>query len=205
MKEFRLYVMTRFPPGTFVSKQETITDIFTAISDHCLWDYNSYTSVENICKEYGGDDEELLGKINNYKSDLAGFQATTKIVEYIRNCSINETADSEQSIGQDKARYNKMYCKKLSIKLEIPVPEKCLNYIDELWRSISDLFLLPSLPVLLESIREGCTEVTWYISTQAASQFESVVLKEDSIELYWKYHVLTIALEGRILYSRRKV
>ena len=65
------------------------------------------TPIEEIAKEFGGDDLELRGWIDDYKSELAGFKATTKIVDYIKVCNDEEEiADSDQSLQKDIARYD---------------------------------------------------------------------------------------------------
>ena len=202
MHGFRLYVSTLFPPGDFVFKNDTIMEIFSAITHNRLWDHFYYSPVEQICKEFGWEDLEVRGWINRYKAELAGFKATTKIIDYIKECNDeDEIADSEQSIHLYKARYDKKYCRKLTVKLKVPVTEKSLDYIDEFWRSIADLFLLPSLPVLLEKIREGSTEVTWFISAIAASQIESAILNADSVRLFQRFEVMQIILNSRIVYT----
>lgn len=203
MNDFRLYISTLFSPGDFISKCDSISEIFSAISHNLLWDYFFYHPVEQICKDFGNRNSELKRLINNYKSDLAGFKATTKIIEYIRECKDeNEIADPKKSISQYKARYDPQYCRRLAVKLNVPITIKSLIYIDQFWKSVSDLFLLPSLPVLLESIHEGCTELTLLISVKLASKLELVI---DLQEIFKQYEVLQVLLdcgsEEKVSYS----
>ena len=93
--------------------------------------------MEEIVKKFGENDSQLTGWISDYKSEVAGFKAVTKIADYIEACSDEEdVADSEQSIRQNIAQYDKRYCRKLSIKLKARITHKSLDYIDEFWRSI---------------------------------------------------------------------
>lgn len=174
MRGFRLFIAALFPPGNFISDAVSVIDIFSAIT-HCrLWDYSFYNPIEEICKEYGEDDPELSKYISSYKAELAGFKATTKIIDFIEECNDEEDiACSDDSIDQYMARYDKKYYRRLAVKLKSPVAENSLEYVDHFWRSLADLFLLPSLPVLLDSIHRGCTEITWSISSKAASKIES--------------------------------
>ena len=134
--------------------------------------------------------------ISSYKAELAGFKATTKIIDFIEECNDEEDiAYSDDSIGQFKARYDKKYYRRLAVKLKSPVAENSLEYVDDFWRSIADLFLLPSLPVLLESIHRGCTEITWSISSKAASKIESSVLL-----FYRLLDVIQVKLDDEILF-----
>ena len=40
---------------------------------------------------------------------------------------------------------------------------KTLEYIDKLWLSLAELFVLPALSALLDNIKRGCIEVSWLI------------------------------------------
>lgn len=206
MKEFRLFIAALFPPGNFLSNMDTVIEVFDAITHNYLWDYYFYSPIEEICKEFGKKDHELTAWISSYKSDLAGFKAATKIAEFISECNDeNYIADSEQSIGQYIARYDPRYCRKLAIKLNVQVTRKSLNYIDEFWRSVADHYLLPSLPVLLDSIHSGCAEITWLISPQAATLIEASSLTLDSLALFHRFQVAQISLSNRVIYSRSNV
>ena len=202
MKEFRTFAANLFPPGDIFTNTESVMEVFNTLT-HCrLWDYSDYSTFVAINREFGGGDPELKRWIDNYKAELAGFKATTKIIDHIKGCdSGDEIADSEQSLGQYKARYDKQYCKKLSLKLDTRVTEKSLEYIDQFWRSVADLFVLPPLPVLLESIRIGSTEITWFISLFAAIQIESAILTAASVAFLEKFGVTEVAMDDEILYS----
>ena len=201
MKDFRLYILNLFPPGDIIPDTVSVADIFEAVSRHQLWDYSHCTPIEEISKEFGGDDLELRGWIDDYKSELAGFKATTKIVDYIKACSDEkEIADSDQSLREDIARYDRRYCYKLTVKLKSRVTEKSLDYIDQFWRSIADHFLLPSLSALLDSIQEGCVEVTWLVPTLSALQIQANI--QDSTQFLENLEVIRVIMEDEILYDK---
>ena len=198
--EFRLYIFNLFPPGDIIADSATVTDIFGTLSRNRLWDYSYCTPIEEIANEFGGDDFELRGWIDEYKSELAGFKAITRIVDYIKMCgNEEEIADAEQSIRQDMARYDRRYCRKLTVKLKSRVTEKSLDYIDQFWRSIADHFLLPSLSALLDSIQEGCVEVTWLVPTLSALQIQANI--QDSTAFLEKCEVMQVIMDGEILYD----
>ena len=200
MKDFRLYILNLFPPGDIIPDTVSVADIFEAVSRHQLWDYSHCTPIEEIVKEFVGDDLELRGWIDDYKSELAGFKATTKIVDYIKVCNDEEEiADSDQSLREDIARYDRRYCRKLTVKLKSRVTEKSLDYIDQFWRSIADHFLLPSLSALLDSIQEGCVEVTWLVPTLSALQIQANI--QDSTQFLEKLEVIRVIMDGEILYD----
>ncbi len=199
MKDLRLYIVNLFSPGDIITDAVSIADVFEVISRHRLWDSFHYAPLEEIIKEFWGGDPELHASMDEYKSELAGFKATTKIVDFIKTCSDEDIADPDQSIRDNMARYDKRYCCKLTIKLKARVTEKSLDYIDELWRSIADHFILPRLSVLLDSIKEGCVEVTWCIPTPLAFQIQTNI--QDSTEFWKTFEVIRVTLNSTILYD----
>lgn len=201
IKRFRLYIVIVFKGITIAADAVSVTDIMEAVSYHPLWDYSCCTHIEKIAKKFVGDDE-LDKLIRNYKSELAGFKATIKIVDYIKDCSEKQKiADSRQSL--DKQRYDEHYYCKLTVKLKSHVMEKSLDYIDELWTSIADHFLLPSLSGLLDSIHEGCVEVTWLVSASSAHQIQARI--QNSAEFLEKLEVIRVIMDDQILYDVDKV
>lgn len=166
--KFRLHVTTLFQPGDVTFEADSITKICTAISKNHLWDYNSPSYIKSIVKEFAPD---MMQWVLDYESDLMGFKVSTKIANFIEVCSGDDFAlYPDDTILSHMARYDRRYCCKLCIKLKTPVKDMSLIYVDHLWKSISEQFLIEPLLVLLERIREGCVEVTWYIPTLSALQ-----------------------------------
>ena len=195
MEEFRLFIITLFPRD-IVSNTSSVTESFEAISRHQLWDYSSYCPIEEISMRFGGDDPQLSEWIKKYKSELAGFKATTKIADYIKVCSGEEAmADSEERLQM--TRYDKHFYRRLTFKLKTRVTEESLDYIDELWRSIAKYFYLPSLSVILDTIKEGCVEVTWLVPTPSALQIQTNI--QDSEEFLQAHHVMHVMLDCEVL------
>lgn len=155
MTEFRVYISTRFPPGDFVLSATTVSDIFTALNKNLLWDFFHFTPIEDVCRTFGRGDKELSELISDYKSELAGYKATTKISGFITECDDSDDDIAESTHFLNIARYDRKYCRRLTVKLKDRVTQKSLDYIDKFWRSIADFFVLPSLPVLLGTIHEG--------------------------------------------------
>ncbi len=127
MERFRTFVAILFPPGDCISNTATVIEIFKALTHTRLWDHSSYSAFESIYKEFGAEDPELRKWIDGYKAELAGFKVTMKIIDYIKICDSDDFADSEQSIGQYKARYDKKYCHKLAVKIQKKITEKSLE------------------------------------------------------------------------------
>ena len=197
MRRFRCYIIQMFGDIINIDDASSMYDIMAAVSRHQLWDYSCYTPIANIAEEFGGDDGELREWISSYKSELSGFKATTKIVDYIKVCNEEqEFADSTQSIKEDMTRFN---YRTLTIKLKSRVLEKSLDYIDQLWMSIADHFLLPSLTALLDRIQEGCVEVTWLVPLQIALQIKDGI--QNSAEFLKQLGMVKVVVDNTILYG----
>lgn len=197
MKRFRLYILNLFPPGDIIADSLNLEDIFEIISRHRLCDHSP---IEEIADEFGGDDSEMKMWFISYKSELTGFKATTRLIDYIKACKDDKNiAESTQTIQQNMARYDSRYCHKLTIKLKARVTQTSLLYIDQFWRSVADHFLLPCLSVLLDSIEEGCVEVTWLVPTLFAVQIQGNI--QDSAHFLQLYEVIQVMMDQKILYD----
>ena len=200
IQEFRTYMVTLFAPGHFINNIEDIVEIFQAISRHRLWDFSDYVNLEQISSDFGGGDPELDEWMTEYKTKLTGFYATTKIVEYIDACDSNiELAEADDSLQQDIARYDKKYCKTLTMKLQSRVTQLCLDYIDQLWHSIANHFVLPSLSFLLEKIHKGCIEVILVIPIKTAMKI--LESSHDSIPFFEQNNIIKVMIEDKIIYQ----
>ena len=198
IKEFRMYIINLFPPGDIFTNAFSIANIFEAISQHQLWNYTHYAPIVEISKKFGGDDTELTKWIRDYELELTRFNTTSKITDYISK-NEEETAEEEESLQQGLARYDKRYCKKLMVKLkERIIKDSCLDYIDQLWRSIAKYYFLPSPSALLDSIHKGC-KVTWYVPTPSALQIQASI--PDSAEFLQQQEIMQVLLDNEILYD----
>lgn len=204
MKDFRLYVINLFPPGDIITDAISVSEVFAIISRHQLWDSFHYIPLEEIANEFGKGDQELCVLIDEYKAEVAGFKATAKIINFIKACSSEEDiADPEESIRMNIARYDKRYCRRLTFKLNTRVTEKCLSFIDQFWMFIANHFIIPSLSVLLDSIRDGCVEVTWCVPTESAIKIQTGIT--GSTEFLRKFEVTRVMMDGVIIYDEAEV
>ncbi len=105
MKKFNLYIVNLFPPGDIILNTLSLSDIFETVSRHQLWNYSHYTPIEQILNKFGENYPEMKKKMKDYRSELAGFNATTKIVDYIDACDYRDEdiADPDDSLRQNMA------------------------------------------------------------------------------------------------------
>ncbi len=207
--DFRLYLTSRFGCGDFISSISSVSEVIDAVTRKPLWDYYNYHALEGIIKYFGKDDSEMIGWMEKYKTRLTAFKATTKIADYI---DIKD--DDELIYGADipfkdhQKLYDRKFYHELSFKLSqkrknniIRVDERCLSYIDELWKSVSDQFLLPPLPIILEKIRNGCIEVTWIVPVTIALTINLKATSHRSIEFYRQKNIVQITMNDRTVFD----
>lgn len=196
MNDFRLFVDTLFLDD-FLTSAPTMDEIFRAISHKEHWHYLNHDPIEAIIMEFGGEDQELSELISSYELQLSRFKATTKIIDFIKICEHERQNETEATSIEEYKRN----CHVLTKKLNVNITGKCLDYIDELWRSFVGRFHIPRLPVLLESIREGCTEITWLISAQASAQIESAL---SSATFFSQFEITKFTLDNAVLYEDKR-
>ncbi len=208
--DFRLYLTSRFGCGDFISSISSVPKIIEAVTRKRYWDYYNYYALEGIIKCFAKDDSEMIGWMEEYKTRLTAFKATTKIADYIKNCTDEELIDDTDEALKD---YQKLYDRKfycdLSLKLTkrksknsiVRVDENSLSYIDELWTSVSKHFLLPHLPILLEKIRAGCIVVTWIVPITIARTINLKAKSQGSIEFYRQKNIVQIMMNEKTVFD----
>ena len=185
--KFERFTRIRFLNIIDLKHSSSIKDILTALSGTAALTAYSCGAIEVICNEFGKGDQELAKMLKNYKVELAGYYATTKIIKWMKKHS-----------NYDEEIYEMAYCKTLRVKLRVQVSQKCLDYIEELWSSIETYLYLPQLPALLISICEGCIEVAWLIPTKVAREIQE---KAGSlVKVAQEFPLITVKLDGQILY-----
>ncbi len=204
--DFRVYLTSRFGYDDFISSISSVSEMINAVTRKPLWNYYNYHALERIIESFGKDDSEMIGWMEEYKTRLTAFKATTKISDYIKDCTDDEFMDDAD--GEDYQKlYDKKFYRKLSLKLResksniLKVNENCLSYIDELWTSLSDQFLLPPLPNLLEKIRNGCIEVTWIVPITIARTINMKATSKGSIEFYRQKNIVRIMMNDKTVFD----
>ena len=152
MDRFPVFMANLFP-GILqhVATSESVSKYFAYVSDNQLWTYSHYWPVESIAEKFASVDPQVNHLIVNYKRELAAFNATTSLVDYIAKCK-DRAAKPDIPL---EINYDSEYYETLSLRLNTQVTSKTLEYIDKIWRDIAEFFILPSLSALLNTVVEG--------------------------------------------------
>ena len=209
MDDFHTFVINIFDASE-LPKVETVQDMFKILSEKKCWSFIDVSNLASIVEEFSeGFEDQNKKRIKQYKEELSGFKAATKIVNFMNSNRENEPddgSDSEEyiSIDSDKAKYDEKYRKKLSIKLNegeggTKITLRSLEYVEKLWKSLCEEFEMPSLPKLLDSIVSGSIIVTWIVRRIHAQKIlhnifhAAIFLKQELI--------VGIYLEGVCIYD----
>ena len=188
---------------TVVESAKSMEEIFRALSKYRLWDYLNYFLLQSMIEEFARDDRELNDMMQKYQQDLTGHTLVLEIQTYLDATHSVTSSDSEnsdhESVPAPPPQDKCWLFKKLSTKVEVNVTEHSLSYVDELWRSLANQFLLPQSALILDSIAIGCIGITWLIPTNLVNYVTRIA--QETSSKFEEKHVLKVVLEDQCIYS----
>ena len=189
--------------NTVVESAKSMEEIFRALSKHRLWDYLNYFLLQTIIEQFARDDRELNDMMQRYQQDLTGHALVLEIQTYLDATHSVTSSDSENSASESVPApppQNKCWLfQKLSVKVNINITEHSLSYVDKLWRSLANQFLLPQSALILDSIAKGCISITWLIPANLVNYVTRIAQATSS--KFEEKHVLKVVLEDQCIYS----
>ena len=209
VKKVRRFVLVFCESNCTIPKDDDLDTVFDAITEARLWRYDNCKLLEVLAKEFLPEDDPARVQVTEYKSQLTGFQATTRIIDFVK---LNELEDHEEIPGRmfSPKRYNSHY-QKLTVELELErdvLSELTLLFVDELWRALMKEFHLPPLTAVMDKIVEGSLRITWLILPHIIDKVRATYFK--SVEFFQQHNIIGIDLYrvggdnfGLILYREK--
>ena len=159
VEEFRFFAITSFPPGDVIPLPPTsLSEIFTAITHHHLWDGFHYSPLERIVSKFGAGDPEMVRWVQSYKEDFSSYSSTMQILDYV---DPNPTT-----------RCSLRYC--CPVQWKITFANNTLQYLYDVWELFSAHYLEPDPPLtsLLECVHgvESSISVMWLVPSYLIPQ-----------------------------------
>ena len=193
-----------FSPGECIPESCDIHEIFEALTSNKLWDSWNYLPLKKIVEGFAADDQELASWIDTYKQDLKSYKVTTRLIDRISVAESDSNVDESEEEEHDKpARYDKRFYRTLSLKLKTKFTDQTMEYIDDLWHEIADLYDLPRYVILLDSVRKGCVSIVWRIPSCIAPKILEASPPSD--ELYHKHGITRVEYGGEGIYQEGEV
>ena len=157
--------------------------------------------LKAVIQKFLHDDGEAKAKVLEYSKSFAAFKATMKISEFIKN-QHGLLENDAQPPPIKRARYDPSYYGTLRVKLNVNPTDLMLNYIDELWESVSIQFLLPPLGVLLDRVEGNSISITWLFPTPLREQI--IKISSLSEEFFQKNDIMAVYVDNQCVYSFRE-
>ena len=168
----------------------SLDEIFLKLTEYGLWNYHNYYLLQNIIYKFAHDDIELKGMMQQYQSDLTGHILALKIPTYLDAINIEENIIPTIS--------HKLF-KKLQVKVNgVNITDHSVNYVIDLWQSLTHQFVLPKPALILHSIAEGCINITWLVPANLVKHITKMV--QDNSSMFAKLQILKVMLEEQCIY-----
>ena len=136
MNEFHVFVVSLFQPGDCIPDSAGVHDIFCAITKNGLWDCVNYFPLKAIIEEFASEDTQMSEWVKQYEAARSGYMLGTKISEHIGVVAVSVSSESEQLV-EEPAKYDARYYRKLSLKVNVVVTKKSMQYVSELLESLT--------------------------------------------------------------------
>ena len=144
--DFLVFVISLFHPGDCIPDSVSVHDIFCVITKNGLWNYVNYFPLKQIIEEFASEDVQLSESVRQYEEAVSGFLLCTKISEHV------DTVDSDKQLKEKSSKYDAQYYHRLSLIVKAEVNESSMQYVRELWESLTCHYDLPSLEAVLDSV-----------------------------------------------------
>jgi hypothetical protein len=196
MADLLEYVKHYFEIDECFAGVTNISDTFTAASVNGLWSYLHYSPLEMLTKRFLRNDAETKQLIAEYKSQLTGYQLTTKLIDYIKEKKLQGDDDTDQPTQFTAEHYKKI---KVVIQLDRKVSDLSLMYVQELWSSFAEEFNIPSLTAVVDHIAPGSLEITWRVPPHEAE------LIRPSARFSRQHKITLIAIDDHVIYDEKQM
>ena len=178
-----------------------LMEIFEAMTRNDFWNYRYYFPLESLIEECGGDDANLVTQMEQFKKDRSAFQIATKIKDYIPAAK-SLLAESDKPVESAPLKRDANYFWKLTIKLDECVADYSLDYLEQLWKSLASILVLPPVSFVLDFILRQSILVVWLIPAKLGPKaFE---IARQSAEFFKTYPISSVTIGGEIAYELEK-
>ena len=194
VEEFRFFVVNSLPLGYVIPPHPaTLTEIFTAITCHRLWDYFHYSPLVHVVRRYFDGDPKMEALVQEYKRELRSYNLKTKIIDYV-----------EPKLDDHTAKCNLRYYCSVEWEITQSFADNTLQYLSYVWGMFSAHFLDPDPPStsLLESVREDGRKITWRVPSYLIPKLISKV--KDDTNFFYKHSILKVKVADYFVYIQQR-
>ena len=186
------FLLNFFEGDCDIPEDAGLSKIFKSVTKARLWRYDHYGPLEELAESFLPENDPARVKVTEYKSQLTGFQATTRIIDFIK---LNELEDHEEIPRRvfSPKRYNSHY-QKLTVELRLnkDMSELTLEHVNTFWKILATEFHLPPLTAVMDKIVEGSLRITWLILPHIVDKIKVTYFK--SVEFFQQHNIISIVL-----------
>ena len=186
------FLLNFFEGACDIPEDADLSKIFNSVTKARLWRYDHYGPLEELAESFLPEDDPVIAKVTEYKGQLTGFYATTRIIDFVK---LSELEDHEEIPGRafSPKKYNNHY-QKLTIELRLnkDLSELTLEYVNTFWRILAKEFHLPPLTAVIDKIVEGSLRITWLILPHIVDKIKAMYFK--SVEFFQQHNIISIVL-----------
>ena len=194
VKKVRQFLLNFFEGDCSIPSVADFDKLFDTITEARLWRYDHYGPLEELAESFLPEDDPARAQVTEYKSQLTGFQATTRIIDFVK---LNELEDREEipKHAFSPKKYNSHY-QKLTVELRLnrDISELTLEYVNTLWKMLAKEFHLPPLTAVMDKIMEGSLRITWLVLLHIIEKIKATYFK--SVEFFQQHNIIRIDLYG---------
>lgn len=172
-----------------------MSDIFNAVTRNNFWDHENHSPVETLLRNLIPDHRSMMVP---YKDKLAGYYATTTLIDYIQNRNLQDDSDTEI----DAKRYSTQQYRRLRVKLKVPkgkMSQISMLYVRDLWISFAEEFDIPPLTAVIDDILEGSLEIVWLILPHFAELISKSAGR--SVGFFHQHDIIYVTIDNEVLYD----
>ena len=191
VKKVHQFLLNFFEGECDIPEVSDMTKLFNSITTAKLWRYDNYGPLEELSDSLLPGDESTRTQIAEYKTQLSGYQATIKIIYYIKVSKLEDPEEDDKPFSPKK--YNRNYRKiTLTLEQKSDISELTLEYINRLWKLLMREFRLPPLTAIMDSIVEGSLTVTWLVLPHVLNKIRSSF--SASVSFFKTHNIVSIVL-----------
>ena len=197
VKKVRRFLLGFFCGECSIQKEDDMDAIFDTITETRLWHYDHYGPLEELAAKFLPESDPVRAQVTEYKSQLSAFQATTRIIDFVK---LNELEDREEISDRifSPKKYNGDY-QTLTIRLELARDAKdafelTLEHVNKLWKMLAKEFHLPPLTAVMDKIMEGSLTIIWLILPNIIEKIRATYFK--SVKFFQQHNIISIDLYG---------
>ena len=198
VKDVRLFFVGYFEGDCNIPKRASLSEIFESITSAKLWRYDHYDPLQKVAEKFLLTHPAVC-HVTEYISKLAGFNITTRIIDFINLSELEDSKEDKNNPFSPK-KYDQSYHElTVGLKLDrsVKLSELTLVKVDEIWKALQKKFNLPSLTAVVDKIVEGSLKITWLILPHVEKRLRALAAK--SVDFFRHHNIISVDLYGGLL------